>query len=164
MLDLLELFNQNNIVEYGDFTLKSQRKSNYYVNLKKVISIPNLHKHICDCLIDKIKNIENTMICGAPYGALSYTSYISITKNIPMIFLRKTQKEYGAKKLIEGIQVYKNIILLEDVITTGSSVINSAKILEEYGYNVVKIISIVSRSNEDLKYKNIPIEYIVKII
>ena len=58
MLDLLELFNQNNIIEFGDFILKSQRKSNYYGNLKKVISIPHLHKHICDCLIDKLKNLK----------------------------------------------------------------------------------------------------------
>ena len=41
-------------------------------------------------------------ICGTPYGAISFSSYVSIDKNIPMIFLRKERKEYGTKKLIEG--------------------------------------------------------------
>ena len=164
---MLELFEKYNIIQYGEYTLKSNIKSSYYVNLKKVISYPYLHKKICEEIIEKIKNKNinknNTMICGTPYGAISFTSYISIIENIPMIFLRKEAKNYGCKNLIEGDFLNKNIILIEDVVTTGNSVIEAATLLEKNGFNIVQIISVVSRTNKQLKYKNINIEYLLKL-
>ena len=78
-----------------------------------------------------------------------------------MIFLRKDQKKYGTKNLIEGVYNRGNkVVLIEDVVTTGNSVIESAKILEENGLVISQIISIVSRNSEDLYYKDIKIEYL----
>ncbi len=160
MLDLLKKYK---IIEYGDFTLKSKEKSNFYVNIKKAISYPYLHKKLCLGIIEKIKNKDNIMICGTPYGALSFTSYVSISENIPMVFLRKEANDYGCKNLIEGDFLHKDLILIEDVVTTGNSVIESAKILEENGFNIKQIITIFSRNCDELKYKNIPIEYVMKL-
>ena len=83
---ILGLLEEYKIIEYGNFTLKSQIKSNYYVNLKKVISYPDLHKNLCELLSSKLIKTKDIMICGAPHGAISYTSYISIIKSIPMLF------------------------------------------------------------------------------
>ena len=160
---MLELLKKHKIIETGDFILKSKVKSKFYINIKKVISYPHLHKKICLSLIDKIKSKENIMVCGTPYGAVSFTSYISISENIPMIFLRKEAKQYGCKNLIEGDFLHKDLILIEDVVTTGNSVIETAKILEENGFNITQIISIFSRNCDELKYKNIPIEYCIKL-
>ena len=64
-------------------------------------------------------NPDIDLICGTPYGAVSIP-YISITKNIPMIFLRKEQKNHGTKKMIEGNYESNNkVVLIEDVTTTG---------------------------------------------
>ena len=160
---MLELLKKYKIIEYGDFTLKSKEKSNFYINIKKSISYPYLHKKLCLSVIDKIKIKDNIMICGTPYGALSFTSYISITQNIPMIFLRKEAKKYGCKNLIEGDFLHKDLILIEDVVTTGNSVIDTAKVLEENGFNIIQIITIFSRNSNELMYKNIPIEYAIKL-
>jgi len=153
-----------NIIQYGDYTLSSGKKSNIYIDLRKVISYPTLHNMICCELFYKLKK-ETNHICGTPYGAVSYASIISVTRHIPMLFLRKEQKEYGNKNLIEGVYNKNDkVILIEDVITSGNSVINTAKKLEENGLDVIQIISIISRSeNKNLKYKNIPIEYLYHI-
>ena len=113
------------------FKLKSGEISNTYIDLRNVISYPEIHREIC-CEISENINKDIDLICGTPYGAVSYTSYISILNNIPMIFLRKEIKSHGTQKLIEGIYSNNNkVLLIEDVTTTGNSVIETAKILEK---------------------------------
>jgi len=158
-----ELINKN-IIQKGQFTLKSGKTSNIYIDLKKVISYPQLHGELCN-EITKLINPNCDLICGAPYGAVSFTSYISISKNIPMIFLRKEQKNYGTNKLIEGEFIEgQTVTLIEDVITTGGSVIDAARKLEEHGLVVAQIITVLSRSdNKSLMFRGIPIEYLYHI-
>ena len=153
----------NNIIERGEFTLKSGEKSNIYIDLRKVISYPHLHRDICEEISTRLKtNIE--LICGTPYGAVPYASYISIKNNIPMIFLRKEAKQHGTKKIVEGVfHENQNVVLIEDVITSGNSVQEAAKTLELQGLKVVQIISIVSRSKDQLYYNNVPINYLYHI-
>lgn len=150
-----------NIIKTGEFVLKSGESSHFYINLKEIISYPKLHKMLCDNIIQKI-NVNTDLIVGTPYGAVPFASYISIEKEIPMLFLRKQPKSYGTKKLIEGIyEKGQNVVLLEDVITTGQSVIETAEKLEQHGLKVIQIISVISRSkNKNLKYKDISIEYL----
>ena len=156
---LLKKLHQHNIIQYGDFTLKSGQRSNIYVDMRKVISIPSLHREICE-QISKCINPDIDIICGTPYGAVSYASYVSITNNIPMIFLRKEAKQHGTKRIIEGLYKPKSkVFLIEDVTTTGGSVRESAKILEEHGLEVAQIVTILSRSeNPFVMNKNIKIK------
>lgn len=163
-MDLITKFYDYGIVEKGNFTLKSGKKSDVYIDLRKSMSFPNVHKNICDKLAAKIDLTDNLLICGTPYGAISYTSYISITKNIPMIFLRKEQKNYGTKKSIEGVfRSGDRVVLIEDVITSGQSVIESAQRLEKEGLSIVQIIAVVSRADQQIKYKDIDIECLYHI-
>ncbi len=163
MLVLKEL-QEKHIIQYGEFKLKSGKISNVYIDLRKVMSFPSLHKQICHEIINKI-NLDVDLICGTPYGAVSYSSYISIFRNIPMIFLRKEAKTHGTKKMIEGnYELNNRVILLEDVTTTGSSVFNAIDVLEQHGLKVVQIITIISRHvNKQLYYNNKPIEYLYHI-
>ena len=112
---ILEELKKNNIIKKGIFQLKSGEISDTYIDLKRVISFPQLHKKICDLLMCRIKynyisllpcsqsQQQQTLICGTPYGAISYVSYISIQTNIPMIFLRKEQKHTVQKTLLKAI-------------------------------------------------------------
>lgn len=159
-MNIIKCLKENNIIQKGDFILSNGNKSNIYIDMKKVVSFPKINKEICIELKNKITDKTN-LICGAPYGAISYASIISMLENMPMIFLRKETKKYGTKKLIEG--EYKKgdkVVLIEDVITTGNSVIECAKILEEHGLVISQIISVVSRSNKDLYYKDLKIDYL----
>ena len=155
---------KENIIQRGEFKLKSNQTSNIYINLKNIISFPKLNLQICDMIYSKIRD-DNNLICGTPYGAVPFSSYISIKHNIPMIFIRKEQKDYGTKKLVEGnYNQNDRVILIEDVVTSGNSVFETASKLEEHGVIVSQIITVFSRNNNKcLKFKDIPIEYLFHI-
>jgi len=155
---------KENIIQRGEFKLKSNQTSNIYINLKNIISFPKLNLQICDMIYSKIRD-DNNLICGTPYGAVPFSSYISIKHNIPMIFIRKEQKDYGTKKLVEGnYNQNDKVILIEDVVTSGNSVFETASKLEEHGVIVSQIITVFSRNNNKcLKFKDIPIEYLFHI-
>lgn len=150
-------------IEKGSFTLKSGEKTDTYVNLKNIVSFPTFHKEVCNKIAERI-NKECQHICGTPYGAIPFASYISINNNIPMLLLRKEIKKHGTGKILEGKwEKGDKLVLIEDVITTGSSVMNAAQLLEEMGLKVIQIIGVLSRSKEDLKYKDIPITCIYNL-
>tara|TARA_B100000925_G_C21921571_1_gene436107 strand:+ start:185 stop:697 length:513 start_codon:yes stop_codon:yes gene_type:complete len=155
---------KENIIQRGEFKLKSNQTSNIYINLKNIISFPKLNLQICDMIYSKIRD-DNNLICGTPYGAVPFSSYISIKHNIPMIFIRKEKKDYGTKKLVEGnYNQNDRVILIEDVVTSGNSVFETASKLEEHGVIVSQIITVFSRNNNKcLKFKDIPIEYLFHI-
>ena len=168
-MSLLKKFYKYGIIQQGDFILKSGQKSNIYVDLRRVISFPKLHQEYAIKLVDSIKSntnftTTNTRICGTPYGAVSFTSLVSVELDIPMIFLRKEQKQHGTKKIIEGIyNKGDNVILIEDVTTTGGSVIDAAKILEEHGLKVSIIYSILSRSPVEIYYNDLKINSLTRL-
>ena len=109
----------------GEFTLKNGTTTNTYIDLRKLTSFPSL---IYDIAMELTKfYFPNTndfdIICGTPYGAVPIATIISQILHKPLIMLRKETKTYGTKKLIEG-NYNKNdrVLLIEDVITSGSSI------------------------------------------
>ena len=164
-MNIIQELKRRRIIKHGTFKLKSGKTSNIYIDLRNVISFPEIHKEICMLLSQKIDN-NIDKICGTPYGAVPYASYISIDQNIPMIFLRKETKEHGTKKLVEGeFRKGDRVVLIEDVTTTGSSIIESAKQLENEGLVVSQIITIVSRipNVNEMYNENVPIQYLFHI-
>lgn len=79
-------------------------------------------------------NIEFDHVCGVPYTALSIATLVAVKANKSMLLKRKETKSYGTKKLIEG--VYKEndkCIIIEDIITSGSSVLETVSDLRKHG-------------------------------
>lgn len=127
----------------GSFTLKSGKLSNYYIDFRCLISYPSLLSQISNMLNELIKSklTNKTVICGLPYAGIPYASCISINNNIPMILLRKEQKKHGTKKMIEGVYDKTNdIILIDDIITSGTSIIES---LPEFPCNEIKHVVVI---------------------
>lgn len=138
---------QKNIIKYGDFTLKSGQKSHIYFDLRTLIAHPLILNHILDTLFEKyIKNLTFKHICGLAYTGIPMASGISLKYNIPMLMVRKERKEYGTKKLIEGLyNTYDMCLIIDDVITTGSSLIENIKILKKEGLVIHNIVVILDR-------------------
>lgn len=87
-----------------------------------------------------------SQICGVPYTALPLATLISAQTNIPMLIKRKEAKLYGTKKLLEGIYSRgDNCLIIEDVITSGSSILETADILRKEQLNVKQAVVVIDR-------------------
>jgi uridine monophosphate synthetase len=86
------------------------------------------------------------LICGVPYAALPMATAMSLESYIPLIIKRKEAKNYGTKKLIEGIyQKGQNCLLVEDVITSGKSLIETIAEVEQEDIKVADIVVVLDR-------------------
>lgn len=142
--ELIELLKNENVVKTGEFTLKSGKQSKYYVDFRPLISKSELFRKLCEALSNQIPEGRDYYICGLPYAGIPYSCIISTMKNIPMIMLRKEQKKYGTKKMIEGdIAPGTQIVLIDDILTTGSSIVES---LEHFNnFKIKKIVVVLDR-------------------
>lgn len=135
------------LIKYGSFVLKSGRSSNIYFDFKGLNNHPVLVNKISRCLCDIINSLYDDKYCiaGVPLGAISYATHVSYILNRPMILIREEQKNYGLGNQIEGCIQGLDVILIEDVITSGQSVIKVLDILKANNVTVRKIICILDR-------------------
>ncbi|WP_185851681.1 orotidine-5'-phosphate decarboxylase [Blattabacterium cuenoti] len=134
------------IIKFGSFTLKSGMTSPIYIDFRPIASRPDLLKKLSDLLLNEIPSHTFELICGVPYAALPIATTLSLRSNIPLIIKRKENKGYGTKRMIEGI--YKkgqNCLLIEDVITSGDSLLKTIIDIEKEGLIIKNILSILDR-------------------
>lgn len=135
-------------VKFGDFVTKVGLKTPIYIDLRVLIAHPKIMKKLSLALWEFSKSWPSkiTQICGVPYTALPIATIISIESNIPMLIRRKEAKAYGTKKLIEGqFEPGDNCVVIEDIITSGSSVLETIKDLQKEGLNVTGAFIVVDR-------------------
>lgn len=143
-MHLVEKLKQIGIVKNGNFTLKSGHSSNVYFNMKEITNHPTMMTDICYELSKLVINDCEVCIAGVPMGAIPFATMVSYIKSLPMMLVRAEKKEYGMEQQIEHNN-NKNVILIEDVITSGQSVMGVIDILKQHGINVVQIITILDR-------------------
>ena len=147
-LEIIKDLKELGCFKIGKFTLKSGKLSNYYIDFRCLVSYPKILSKISSLLYKKIEDKlnSNSVICGLPYAGIPYAQCISLNNNIPMILLRKEQKQYGTKKMIEGVYVERNeLILIDDIITSGTSILESLKYFQK---KQIKCVGIILDRNE----------------
>jgi len=144
--ELKNLLKETGAVKFGEFTLSSGKKSDFYVDCRKVTLHPQGAKLIGKIILDKIKNLKVDAIGGLTLGADPITSAVVALGNIPGFIVRKKAKEHGTQQKIEGIiKSGWNVVIVEDVATTGASALQAIEAAEAVGAKVVKVISVVDR-------------------
>jgi len=135
-------------VKFGTFTLKSGKVSPFYFDLRDMISYPELLDGIVELLVEKIKGLEFDVLTGIPYTALPIASLVADRIKKPLIYMRKEEKAYGTGNNVIG--KYKPgavCLVIDDLITTGESKIETAERLEAEGVKVKDFVVVIDRSN-----------------
>jgi len=141
---------KNNIIRFGNFTLASGKNSSYYVDLRLIPSYPHQFRKM-------IKNLQHLIVvkpglgdfdclASVPTGGLVVTSALAIEIIKPLIYVRSKPKEHGTTKSIEGkISAGMKVVMVDDVMTTGTSVLNGINQLKEAGLLVSDLYVIINR-------------------
>lgn len=147
---LLDLFCQLAYRE-GDFVLSSGQRSNYYIN-GKLVTLHPIGALATGRLLLSMLPPDTQAVAGLTLGAdpiVTAVSVVSAYENrpIPALIIRKEAKGHGTKAYIEGpeLEAGANVMVLEDVVTTGGSAMKAVTRLREAGYRVDRVISLVDR-------------------
>lgn len=137
---------QLGIIKFGRFTLKSGIESPFYVDLRPLASDPKILKKLANYLLEMLPLDNFDLICGVPYAALPMATAMSLESYLPLIIKRKEAKQHGTKKMIEGIFTKgQNCLLVEDVITSGKSLLETIPEIESEGILVSDIVVVLDR-------------------
>jgi len=107
------------------------------------------------------------LVCGVPYTALPIATCMSLQHNIPMIMRRKEKKDYGTKQQIEGkFELGQRCLIIEDVITSGGSIIETAEELETAGLVIQDLVVLIDRQQggkENLEKRNYAVHAVLTL-
>ena len=135
----------------GEFLLRSGKTSNEYFDKYLFEAKPELLKNIAQYLAHLLP-AETEVLAGLEMGGIPIVSALSMQTNLPATFVRKKAKEYGTRKVSEGTDLSgKNVVIIEDVITSGGQVILSAEDIKKEGANILCCICVINRQQGGLE-------------
>ena len=162
---------KNNAIKFGDYILTSGKKSPYYIDLRQTISSPITMDWIANSLtriiINEIGRDKIDRILGVPTAGIPFATVVSQKLGLPLIYYRQARKEHGVRKKVEGIlERNDRVLVVDDLITTGESVIEAAEVVRDQGGVVNELVVLLDREQggqESLRSNRIEPHILFKI-
>jgi uridine monophosphate synthetase len=140
-LDLILQLYDIGCILFGEFVQASGATFPYYIDLRKIISNPQLFHQVLTAYADILQDLSFDRIAGIPYGSLPTATGLSLRLNHPMIFPRKEVKAHGTRRVIEGnFHPGETVVVVDDILISGKSAIEGAEKLKSAGLNVEDIV------------------------
>ena len=147
---ILERLHETNCIVYGDFLLTSGKPSKVYIDIRRAASYPDLLKGMQTLYTEIIRPIEFDRLLAVPHAGLPIGAVISLALEKPLLFNRTAKKRYGLQLAIEGsYQRGDKIVIVDDLITTGKSVLQAIALAEDEGLQVEAIVVLIARRDFD---------------
>lgn len=163
---------ESGAIKFGNFKLSSGKESAYYVDLRLVPSFPHqfrkMVKSLQNLISEKIGLDSFDYIASVPTSGLVIASALAIETVKPLIYIRQKPKDYGTSSLIEGkIPEGSRVVLVDDVGTTGHSLLNAIKALKDAKIIIDSAFVIVNRlegAKENLEAEKVKMYEITDIL
>jgi orotate phosphoribosyltransferase len=157
---LIQQLKECGAIKFGRFVLTSGALSDYYIDIKKASTEPKILKLIAQEMSGYTKGYN--LLAGMELGAVPLVVALALETGIPYVIIRKEKREHGTGKQVEGGDVKgKSVLVIEDVTTSGGSVVKSIQILRENNAEVEKVLVVVDReSGAREKLQKLEVEFI----
>jgi len=147
-------FVNDHAIRHGSFTLASGRTSSYYCDGKQVTFSGAGAMLVADAVIEELTGLDVDAVGGMDMGATPIVSAVALRahqrgREIPSFIVRKEQKGHGTKKQTEGLLpgTPSRLVMIDDVVTTGGSIIEAIKVVQSMGHEVVLVIAVLDRDS-----------------
>jgi uridine monophosphate synthetase len=133
-------------VKFGNFTLKSGQSSPVYVDLRTALTYPTILHAMSAKMVETVANLSNDFLVGVPYTAWLLATCISLLNGKQMLLRRKEAKTYGTQNVLHGnFKAGQSCLVIEDVVTTGGSVLETIEDLQSAGLIVHDVLTFIDR-------------------
>jgi orotate phosphoribosyltransferase len=130
----------------GEFVLSSGRTSQYYIDKYLFETQPDLLRDVARLLAQSLPP-ETTRLAGPALGGVPLATAVALETGIPFVIVRPEAKAHGTARTIEGrLGSGDQVVVLEDVVTTGGQAVRAARAVEASGGRVILILAVVDRN------------------
>ncbi len=142
----LKIFEDTKLMQKGHFLLTSGRHSDTYMQCARLFEYPEYAQQISKDIADAFENDNIDVVIGPAMGGVILSYEVSRQLNVRNVFAERTD---GAMSLRRGFEILpgQNVLVVEDVVTTGGSVVEVIELVKELGANVAGVGLVVDRSN-----------------
>lgn len=166
MPDIATLIEDCGAIKRGKFKLTNGLLTDYYIDKYVFETNPDVLSEIAETITEKLSN-DIDVVAGPELGAIPLVTAVSLKTGIPAAYIRKGKKHYGTQARVEGtIEKGQRVAIVEDVTTTGGTILETAELVEETGGVPEQLIVVVDRNEgavSNVDEQGYGLEYLVQV-